>query len=246
MCTYLYGIYRTKIFFLVIFCWEYCKKQFYWSLIKNERIEEFHQSLYIYYQVFWVIRIFWNAFFFTSRNMNEPDPVYSSCITTWKRWLFTPSYLYMNYAMVYARWRRGGTERINLTNERRRQGEWKTTVYLHASLIYAHRLATSDKSLTPRHYLFVCVHARARAWYRQGARLITCVGFAYRAARSKGYAIPDGHVSASRTGIHEDGQGLDRWARPYKGVHAREAASERRRDDCKTKSEKNCKRSIPK
>lgn len=52
-------------------------------------------------------------------------------------------------------------ERINLANERGRQGEREKTLYLHASLIYAHRPATSDKSLTPRHYLFVCVYAFA-------------------------------------------------------------------------------------
>lgn len=53
------------------------------------------------------------------------------------------------------------------------------------------------------------------------------MSFAYRAARSKGYATPDGHVSATRTGIHEDGQGLDRRARPYKDVRVREAGRER-------------------
>lgn len=47
------------------------------------------------------------------------------------------------------------------------------------------------------------------------------VGFAYRAACSKGYATPDGHVSASRTGIHEDAQGLDRCTRPYKDMCSR-------------------------
>lgn len=31
---------------------------------------------------------------------------------------------------------------------------------LHAGLIYAHRPATSDKSLTPRHYLFELARAR--------------------------------------------------------------------------------------
>ena len=36
------------------------------------------------------------------------------------------------------------------------------------------------------------------------------VGFARRAARSKGYATPDGHVSANRTGIHKGEQGLNR------------------------------------
>lgn len=33
--------------------------------------------------------------------------------------------------------------------------------------------------------------------------------------RPKGYTTPDGHVSAGRTGIHEDGQGSNRGARPY-------------------------------
>lgn len=61
---------------------------------------------------------------------------------------------------------------------------------------------------------------------RAGAISNVCrVGFTYRAARWKGYAIPDGHVSASRTGIHEDGQGLDWLARPYKGVLAKQGGN---------------------
>lgn len=70
--------------------------------------------------------------------------------------------------MVYARRRRARrSDRENQSGKykRRRQGEREKTVYLHASLIYAHRPATSDKSLMPRHYLFVCVHARAREFF---------------------------------------------------------------------------------
>lgn len=70
--------------------------------------------------------------------------------------------------------------------------------------------------------VLLCTRARAHA-----INNVCRVGFAYRAARSKGYATPDGHVSASRTGIHEDRQGLDRRARPYKGVRVREAGRER-------------------
>jgi len=47
-------------------------------------------------------------------------------------------------------------------------------------------------------------------WYR--AINNVCRNFARRAARSKGYATPDGHVSANRTGIHKDEQDLNRWA----------------------------------
>lgn len=49
------------------------------------------------------------------------------------------------------------------SREKEREGEQEKAVYLHASLIYAHRPATSDKSLTLRHYLFGRVHERARA-----------------------------------------------------------------------------------
>lgn len=127
-------------------------------------------------------------------------------ITTWKLrsamilYTFQIAIFARTTRLVYARRRRArprATERINPANGRRRQREREKTVYLHAGLIYARRpAATSDKSLTPRHYLFVCVHARAffsnfpwkwylrdeykthaharttyRRWYRRAGRL---------------------------------------------------------------------------
>lgn len=55
--------------------------------------------------------------------------------------------------------RASGKRTRNETKGRRekvRKG-WRV---LHAGLIYAHRPATSDKSLTPRHYLFELARAR--------------------------------------------------------------------------------------
>lgn len=56
-----------------------------------------------------------------------------------------------------------------------------------------------------------CSRAR-RAISRRGS------ASAYWLARSKGYAIPDGHVSTRRTGNHEEWQALAPSAWPYKGV----------------------------
>lgn len=68
--------------------------------------------------------------------------------------------------------RKGSNGEVNPAGAKGEGEKEEKTVYLHASLIYARRPATSDKSLTPRHYLFGCAHwcARARAIFFQTSR----------------------------------------------------------------------------